>query len=170
MKSAIYLFVIFMFAMLCNAQQSIILSSNSNGEIYEAQSFKLPIKVHCKFKNKSSKTLVLERVNGDSLIFKSQPNQINEYNCLYSDLKFIQFHNNAYHSKHLFARVFTGIALFTTAFMVYGISNKNTANSVNQLAAVISFPIMLISTSLSIISIANLPPKYSYSKYSLSVK
>ncbi len=159
-----------MFAMLCNAQQSIILSSNSNGEISDAQSFKLPIKVHCKFKNKSSKTLVLERVNGDSLIFKSEPNQINEYNCLYSYLKSIQFHNNAYHSKHLIARVFTGIALFTTAFMVYGISKKNTENSVNQLAAVISFPVMLISTSLSIISIANLPPKYSYSKYSLTVK
>jgi hypothetical protein len=170
MKSAIYLFVLLMFAMLCNAQQSIILSSNSNGEISDAQSFKLPIKVHCKFKNKSSKTLVLERVNGDSLIFKSEPNQINEYNCLYSYLKSIQFHNNAYHSKHLIARVFTGIALFTTAFMVYGISKKNTENSVNQLAAVISFPVMLISTSLSIISIANLPPKYSYSKYSLTVK
>jgi hypothetical protein len=114
--------------------------------------------------------LVLERVNGDSLIFKSEPNQINEYNCLYSYLKSIQFHNNAYHSKHLIARVFTGIALFTTAFMVYGISKKNTENSVNQLAAVISFPVLLISSSLSIISIANLPPKYSYSKYSLTVK
>jgi len=170
MKSAIYLFIFFMFTLLCNAQQSIILSSNSNGEITNAQLFKLPINVHCKFKNQESKTLVLERVNGDSLIFKSQLNQVNENNCLYSDLKFIQFHNNAYHSKHLFARVFTGIALFTTAFMVYGISKKNTENSVNQLAAVISFPVMLISTSLSIISIANLPPKYSYSKYSLTIK
>ena len=55
MKSAIYLFVIFMFAMLCNAQQSIILSSNSSGEISNAQLFKLPIKVHCKFKNKKQK-------------------------------------------------------------------------------------------------------------------
>lgn len=170
MKLAIYLFVFFLFSMLCNAQQSILLTSNSNGEISNAQVFKLPITVTCKFKNQESKILVLERVNGDSLFFKTQLNQVNENNCLYSDLKLIQFHTKGNDSKYAFALFSSSIALFSTAFIVYGISQKNTASQVSQLAAVISFPVMLISTTLSIISLSNLPPKYSYSKYSLIVK
>ena len=171
MKSAFYFFSFLLLSLLSNAQQSILLTKNTIGEISNVQLFKLPIKVTCKIKNQSSKTLVLDRVNGDSLIFESQLNQTNENNCLYSDLKFIQFHNNSYHSKHLFARFSTAIAVFSTAINIYTISKKNTPNNeATQFAAFITFPVALISISLSIISIANLPPKYNYIKYSLSVK
>ena len=170
MKLVIYFIFLLLFTIVCNGQQTIIMTANSNN-VTNAQLFKLPIKVTCKFKNQTSKTLVLERVNGDSLFFESQLNQTNENNCLYSDLKFIQFHNNSYHSRHLFARFSTAIAVFSTVIMVYSINKKNTPNNeAAQFAGFITFPITLISTCLSIISIANLPPKYSYNKYSLTLK
>jgi hypothetical protein len=170
MKSVIYLFVFLLLSMLCNAQQSILLSSNLNSEISNAQVFKLPITVTCKFKNQSSKTLVLVRVVGDSLFFENNLNQSNENNCLYFDLEYIQFQNNTFHLKNTLAIFSTAIALTCSTLMFYGVYKKETDDKISQLAAIILFPATLVSISLSVVSLASLPPKYSSKKYSLFVK
>jgi hypothetical protein len=86
MKSAISLFIFIIFFAFCQAQQCIILTSNvTNIGISDNQIFKLPIKVLCKFKDKTTKVLVLERVVGNILFFDSLFSHPIQSNQLYSE-------------------------------------------------------------------------------------
>jgi hypothetical protein len=170
-KKVLTIIIFFIISYVCNAQQAIILAPNNEiGKVVDVTMINLPIEVTCKFKDNTATTLMLEKVNGDTLFFYDKLSQTHQSYFFYSNLAYIQFHTDEYYNKNFSAGLITTIAIVSTAIVFAAPFAKSNNNDELLKLSAVFFPVSLISVGLSIVSIISLPPKYSIKKYSLFVK
>jgi hypothetical protein len=156
-------------AMLCNAQQTVILEKINNGKI---MSVKLPALVYIKFKNTGYQNLLLEKISGDSFYFKKYYNQPQNYDCPISAISNLKFPKKGDHLSQLAFTFFTATALYITPLTIAGFYHKSTdaGDPTLSMAIVFGIPISVVSIITSASLAKHLPKNFVSKKWKIYVK
>lgn len=161
-------FCYILFSIVAIAQQRIVFELKDGSK---AKEYRLPKSVTCTFNDGTKQRLVLEAVNGDSLIFRKYYNQQQNFDCIYSSLKKIRVHKS---SDVLLYSTFitcsgTAILMIVSAFYLSsGVQNDAGDPSLGIASFLISASVLPITGA--IITGFKLPPKFKTEKWTLYAK
>ena len=165
---------VFILLFSCNfifAQQKIVFEKiHDNFKVHLKKIYTLPKSVTCTFKDGTKQRLVLEKVKGDSLIFRKYYNQTQNFDCTLSSIKNIKIYNKD--EKVLYV-LFSGFALTTVSFIAAAIYNNHPPTDAGDpslfYANLFSFASIFPITG-AIITCAYFPKNYKLSKWKLYAK
>ena len=171
MKNLLLIFILLSACNFCFAQQKIVFEKiHDNFKEHLKKEYALPKSVTCTFKNGTQHRLVLEKVTGDSLIFRKYYNQTQNFDCVFSSLIAIKIYNK---DEKVLCLLFTGFALTTASLITAAILNNHPQVEsgdpslfyANLFSMATIFPI-----TGAIITAAYFPKNYKLNKWKLYAK
>ncbi len=156
----------FILLFICNfsfAQQMIVFEQTIPNFINQIKrEYTLPKSVTCTFKNGTKHRLVLERINGDSLIFRKYYNQTQNYDCVFSSLKKIKIHKKKENALYVLCPILASASIFLAYTSNYLILRGNLDIGDPSLSMTYDFliPLSIISGVSAIIISTSFPKKY----------
>jgi hypothetical protein len=168
MNKTLAFFILLFVGNFLFAQQRIVFDLHKGKWLEE---YTLPKSVTCTFKNGTKQRLVLEKVKGDSLIFRKYYNQQLSYDCLYSSLKKIKVHKKGEEITYtvFFMSLATSVAFLTSA-VILGDSVPSDAGDPSHGTAGVLVILTAIPFTGIIISAFNLPKHYEPTEWKLYAK
>ena len=93
MNKTVTVFILLFIGNFCFGQQRIVFQKIDPNQFAPfTKVYSLPKSVTCTFNDGTKQRLVLESINGDSLIFRKYYNQTQSFDCVFSSLKKIKIH------------------------------------------------------------------------------
>lgn len=152
-----------------------IKDSVKNLHIYEKKSIDqvltLPRKVKCVFKDGSKQSLVLEKIIGDSLIFKKTAGINKNFNCNINAIEIIKVNKKDYGSFYKIG-IFTALSVYMsyrTDQIMSQISNGDGQGFPSYIIFIAMSPLTIGSAIVSLDSIANFRENYSLKDWQIYV-
>jgi len=164
--------VILLISNLLFAQQRIVFEKiHDNFKEHLKYEYNLPVSVTCTFTDGTKKRLVLEKVKGDSLIFRKYYNQNENYDCVLSSVTKIRIHKYGENFLYtLFGLSSISTPVITTFSIILWNSVPVEAGASDQLFGAILIPVAVITAATAIISAKSLPRNFELKRWKMYAK
>ena len=171
MNKIVAFFILLFICNICFAQEKIVFEQQQATFIEPVKRvYTLPKSVTCTFNDGTKQRLVLERINGDSLIFQKYYNQTQNYDCIYSALQKIKIHKKGEMFLYTLLAGFTGTTIFFLTVANILDHPQTDVGDPSKLFAVVFRIASILPISGAVITVASFPKKYNPHDWKLYAK
>lgn len=165
MKGLILLFLIIGVTLQTNGQRTIAFYNEAAKR--NSKTYFLPVSVTCTFIDGSKKRLMLEKIIGDSLVFRKYYNEVQVYDCSVSKILKMTFHKKTDYIYYSLAAAALGFTAFLDIIIIdnYAINKLN-----NSDIFLVSKYLIAINCIGNYYAQADLPKSYKTSKWKIYAK